>query len=301
MTLHNLDEQLAWLLRTKPSIPPANTSLPAAGSLSPVRASQPATSIEDFGFGTLDDVESTEVPAAEEREADMVRLRTGPSSASKPRLMSMNTKLSDDTSSTRPRTSNSNGEYNPRPTAQIGALGRTPTKHSRPLARIPDDVEIMDLTETTSTLDSPSTRLKEPEKSSRKRKSDEFEFDLAPVRSTTRPTLSFAPKEPQSSDGFSSIEDMLEEFNGPPPPYSTVPPRPPKSNGTSLQGASAGAGRVMPDSDIDDDDIVSFTGNPHKRTRIEKRPSPAKPRLAESNITASEPLSPSRRTASTLR
>ena len=295
MTLHNLDEQLAWLLRTKPSIPPTVDSLPAeTTSLSPIRASQTGRpsdrSIQPVDHRARD---STRVPDLEpvEEIQDMARLRTAPSSASKPRLLSIGRNNFDDRPAVGVVDTTGNDRYTSRFNESTAKPKSTPTKPLGNIAGPSHDVEIMDLTETLGAFGSPTFRGDRPTQSTRKRKSEEYESDLAPVRPISRqkPKLAFRSPPPVSSDGFSSIDDIADDIEnsppkGPPPPYSTIAPgpkhtnslanQPPFGNATSKSTLGNATVRIMPDSDSDDDgedDIVDFTGNPQKRKRGEEK------------------------------
>ena len=307
MTLHNLDEQLAWLLRTNPSIPPTDNALPpAADSLSPGRVSQqrqiqsneqppPRAQLQardpNIAADTTDDT-----------AADMARLRTAPSSASKPHLLSMGPRPSADNFPAE-RPPYAAEQYIPRTMPQAIPSKKTPIIPSRINAPPPDDVEIMDLTGTISPLGSPIPRRIPSAQPGRKRKSEEYELDLAPARTSARPVPTSAA--PPSSDGFSSIEDIMDDMNGPPPPYSTVAPRAahmagPWSRNTfgarpSHQTDDNGAIETTPNADIDeDDDIVSFTGNRRKRSRIEEESFSTKSALAAKPSVTSDSKSPMR-------
>ena len=84
-----------------------------------------------------------------------------------------------------------------------------------------------------------------------------------------------APRHRESQD-FATIDDLLDdEPLGPPPPYSTVPPK--VSSRTTVTApvvpitlpssttVSEGNERIMPDSEDDEDEIIDFTGGKQKR------------------------------------
>ncbi|GAB7361402.1 hypothetical protein MBLNU230_g1455t1 [Neophaeotheca triangularis] len=122
----------------------------------------------------------------------------------------------------------------------------------------------------------------------RKRKSEEFEADMG----TARPESRTSPRRQQpagASRGFAAIDELVSEPQEPPPPYSTVAPKPalalrnattsPRPLAGASNGTLAGEGRrVLPDSDEDDDDmIVNFAENRHRPNSSKKvTPQPQK-------------------------
>lgn len=237
----------------------------------------------------------------------MARLRTAPGSASRHRLVSIGPGLPEEATVASPSLA----------TAMSNAKPQIPHPHfsTRPMPQMartavspqPNDVEIMDLTEDFGALGSPSPI--QVGRSSRKRKSAEYEQDLFPTtclqrgeRESTRPRSAISQNqhiEPRLSQGFDTIEELTFEPNEPPPPYSTVPPplqrRPHDSSKTNLDlnHALLDDSRVMPDSENEDeDDIINFTGGRHMRSPRKAGPPPQLQPLQTSHLAGVQAESP---------
>ena len=147
----------------------------------------------------------------------------------------------------------------------------------------PDDVEIMDLTESISQMGSPTPAMI----AGRKRKSSELEPHVphkqCPQHGERRQERSMGlPHASQQS--FTAIDEIMDQPPEPPPPYSTIPPNVVLPVGRPSAGSSStlsnGPPRVMEDSDEDDDDkIVNFTGS-RSKTRSRQNGIPESRRLA---------------------
>lgn len=143
----------------------------------------------------------------------------------------------------------------------------------------PADVEMLDLTDGVAVLCSPAPKRQLSASAGRKRTSDEFDCDLEALRESEvmkRPAV--RRKEPRISEEFKSLDDFSDDTQSPvkrigppddaPPPYSTIPPPKAKAkasvklsraNTTVVRSPSKyEQGRVMPDSE-DDEDIVDFS------------------------------------------
>ena len=280
MTRHNLDEHLSWLLSTKATIPSITSSLPPASvSFTPIEASQPTP---DEGVVEQVPVQHRTVGAGgRQDEEEMARLRTAPGSAGRRSLVTMGPPLPETTPSYHMSPAiPSRGSASVQPASKPLFVRQTPAKPSRPAATSPGDVEVMDLTESMSQLGSPTP----VRTAGRKRKSSELESDLpaAPCpRHGTRPRGQPIQSPQASQQGFTAIDEILDEPQGPPPPYSTMPPRrisPVQRqlacSNTSVEGSgfsstlSIANPRVMPDSEDDEDDkLVDLMGTRSKSAR----------------------------------
>ena len=182
---------------------------------------------------------------------EMVRRTTAPTSASKSQIL-MGPRHVEVTPSktgrTMPAQANSAQSTSRRANSQ-----RLPFK----------DVEEMDLTEEFGRLQSPSGKVV-PNMAGRKRKSDEIELA---DRSQSASTKRSAPPQvviPRASQDFPSIEED-DEFDspiGPPPPYSTIPPKqaPTVSRATTAEVRSR-VNSFVQDSEEDEDDLMDFRTN----------------------------------------
>jgi bloom syndrome protein len=308
MTRHNLDEHLSWLLRTKPSIPPAHLSLPPASTpVSPVRQSQytqPGPSIHSAPQQSFDLPDRTPrqsrqaTQPREPREEGMARLRTAPGSAAKPNLVSLGPRIPDVVSPTAPRST--------RP-AQVLPSRQTTAQTTPSGFYVPRHVEIMDLTGSVSGSRTPTPARETNAKISRKRKSEEMEVEV-PLAVDSQRNVAHPVAKAQIdiglSQGFASIDDLDDLPLGPPPPYSTVPPKPVSARPdpqptdveplTTSSSTMSNEGNVMPDSDADDDDdIIDFTGSREKRRKARKTPPSKKRALTRQKPIASVLDSPS--------
>ena len=272
MTRHNLDEHLSWLLHSTCSMPPPANSLPAAPiSFTPIEASQRtpdggrSEDISRVRQGNLG-VETQVTPQAVD---EMARLRTAPASAGKRNLVSLGPRLPDKTP---PNGMRSRGAIQMVGSSRPQAAQRTPYDATRSTIQSPDNVEIMDLTESMSQMGSPTP----VRTAGRKRKGSELESDFAPAPllqhgERTRPGTFQAPRR-ASQQSFTAIDEIKDEPpHEPPPPYSTIPPRlaSPFRRAPAIADASTtisratlttSGDRILPDSEDDEEDnIVKFT------------------------------------------
>ena len=281
MTRHNLDEHLSWLLNTKATIPPPTSSLPAVPvSFSPVEATQSTRDEKNIG------PDNAQQQAAEngsgnrlQRDEEMARLRTAPGSADRRNLISMGPPLPANRPSYHMSPIVPSRGAEPGPThARPSHVERTPSKASFSVREHSADVEVMDLTESMSQLGSP----RPPSVAGRKRKSSEEPDEPTNCPRHGRNVQGRAAQPPQASQqSFTAIDEIADEPQEPPPPYSTIPPRqvspmqrhlaksnvPAASDRASILGSgssstlSNGNAQIMPDSEDEDEDrLVNFTG-----------------------------------------
>ena len=282
MTRNNLDEHLSWLLSTKATLPPADSSLPAVPiTFTPLEGPPPTAEIH---------VEPTprqphrtiasEIHAWPQSQKEMAKLRTAPGSAGKRGLVSMGPRLPEATPTSQVETAAPLRGYGSDHLSIKPSVKPNPTKPNRTVPNSPSDVEIMDLTEGMSQMGSPTPiRI-----AGRKRKSSELEEEApcaprAPCPQHGGRIQQLLQPQRASQQSFTAIDEIMEEPQGPPPPYSTIPPRlaspmrrpfpaanlPKTSSCSTLSGARA---PIMPDSEEDDDEnFVDFFGSASERRR----------------------------------
>lgn len=326
MTRNNLDAHLRWLISTKPSLPP-DVSLPPVTASFSIGATH-LDEIEDIPDGAFDDDISeatTEAPEESASQApplqtgqdwDMARLRTAPGSASKPRLISVGpgSQLESKSTAEKPL---SKWKQTVQSAAKVESVPQTPVKNEWDFATSENDVEVMDLTDSLNQLKSPSLDRVVKSGSARKRKSEEYRADLndcprhgSPTSTKmqrTSPDPALVGGQPRHRSNlpseYTSIDEVMDEApSEPPPPYSTVVPRPPlrsnvsasRSHGAQQNGERYSAQRtVMQDSedeDEDEDNIISLT-------EPSKRASPSRKLPAASASVKEVPVAPSTRQA----
>lgn len=297
MTRHNLDSHLRWLISTKPSLPP-DVPLPPATSFGSV-STDPLHEIDDIPDGAFDDDISdatTEAPEEPDnhnqpqvaRESEMARLRTAPSSATKPRLVSAGPSSQREENTTSAK-SIPKWKQTVKEAAKKESVPQTPVKHEWSYPVSESDVQVLDLTESMETLKSPSFDRVARDTHGRKRKSEEYKEDLddcprhgSPASTKLQRTTSRLASpvkqpraQPSEETSYTTIDEVMEEApTEPPPPYSTVAPRPPIQSNTSANRSPTAATRsdnatrkrtAMPDSEEDEEDsIINLTG-PSKR------------------------------------
>lgn len=307
MTRTNLDDHLSWLLNTKATIPPDDTSFRAVSSTVETFHAQPENlDDETQSEGQPDAEDEIEVESIGRRT--MARLRTAPGSSCKGQLIST-------TSTMQTAPSNHRWPVHAQATSASAPPSHvraqpTPVKQSPNSRPAQEDVEIMDMTESMSQMGSPSTDRDQGTRTGRKRKSSELgtsESNAAcPQHGNKRPHLEPVHATSRTSQhSFTAIDDIVEEDLGPPPPYSTVAPKvlsptrhfahavvaPRSDSSTTLSGGNTREFHETPDSDQDEEDnIVDFNrGRPTPRNHLQ--PSPSKedrPRSAQKSIGVSK-------------
>ncbi|KAI5361173.1 Putative helicase, RQC domain, P-loop containing nucleoside triphosphate hydrolase [Septoria linicola] len=136
-------------------------------------------------------------------------------------------------------------------------------------------VEEMDLTEEFARLCSPKPKKTgPPQVAGRKRKSDEFELEVRSQSTSAKRAVPPQVTAPRPSQDFPSIEED-DEFDdgpiGPPPPYSTIPPKTVtpsvqrRTQAQTIQQPKARADSYVDDSEEDEDDLMNFY-NEHPRS-----------------------------------
>lgn len=308
MTRNNLDEHIGWLLQNKPSLPPNTIDLP------PVSLSFTASfsegnnnnNSESSRAGLGGDSHGVELPPASRRPSvdtqniqpqiarpalatgastdEMVREQTAPTSARRPHI-SMGPRLPDVTPTKNGRSMPAQSMAQPSVRKlDVGALMQGKN-------RVVDEVEEMDLTEEFANLCSPRTKAGIASAAGRKRKSDEFDLEIRSQTTSTKRQAGThqAPIRISESD-FPSIDELDDEDSpikqsaapsDPPPPYSTIPPKPRTPARVAWEQASNPAGRgssraVIEDSE-DEDDLVDFSDR--KQTTVpQTQASPSKKR-----------------------
>ena len=266
MTRNNLDEHLSWLLDTKATIPPASSPLPpATASFTSIEDSQ-ATQEEQRFVTALTQQRSAGADTAAQGDGgeDMARLRTAPGSNGNRGLVSMGPALPDGMPTYHAPAANTPRARHAMPSALRPSLVKqSPTKHNSSPQQELGDVEVMDLTESLSQMGSPTTSRA----AGRKRKSSELESDERPAR---RPQTAHSPRR-LSQQGYTAIDEIMDQPQEPPPPYSTIAPglvlpaqtRPAGGAGRTAFSASAPPDDdefMLVDSENDDDNIVNLTG-----------------------------------------
>ncbi|PPJ57788.1 hypothetical protein CBER1_00116 [Cercospora berteroae] len=201
-------------------------------------------------------------------KAEMVRRATAPTSATK-----SNTSLGPRQPDITPTKS--------RNVVRTDAKNATSASFRTPIPSQHKNVEQMDLTEEFAKMCSPTAKKSAPPSvAGRKRKSDEFESDLRHNSASIKRPDQAPIIVPRPSQEFPSIDED-DEFDdmptGPPPPYSTIPPRPGKATAeASAQPArpplsNARSTSYVEDSEDDEDDLMNFYDE-----HVEPAKSPAK-------------------------
>ena len=308
MTRSNLEQHLSWLLSEKPSVP-AETNLFTAHTIAP------AGTVDGF----VDDPErQIQYPASNEsrpvssagRVDDMVRVRTTPSSASR-HVAFASPSLPRSPPSADPRITSPSESRRLRNFVDAPATGPSARSINLNTAELPNDIEIMDLTDSLSDMDSSQPKQAVTPKIERKRKSEDLESDndatSAPARRPSYPSRHQSGVAPS----FAAIDDLCDRHQSPqkvehvptdpPPPYSTIPPKPrtPKgakgalgviaekisSPGTKFSSRQPG-GVIDPE---EDDIIVNFYS---QKPRYDQKPKddptaslPNQERVVASNVT----------------
>ncbi|KAM3422221.1 hypothetical protein BST61_g2586 [Cercospora zeina] len=133
-----------------------------------------------------------------------------------------------------------------------------------------DQIEQMDLTEEFANLCSPNGKKSAPPSvAGRKRKSDEFESDMRDkTASLKRPNRApvIVPRPSQEFPSIDEDDEPDEVPTGPPPPYSTIPPRQDKAKATVQTAvpptrpplANTRSVSYVEDSEDDEDDLMNF-------------------------------------------
>lgn len=301
MTRHNLDEHLRWLLHAKPSIPPTVSDLPpATTSFGSVEASQipDASEVPESAQSPRSHAEPALSLAETCPDSDMARLRVAPGSTNRSQLVSTASPAPERTPTTGSRSYTGS---EPRETAPP-VPPRFTRQPSRQDVNLPSNVEMMDLTDNGGGSDGPGMA-----EAGRKRKSSEFEADMG---TSSRPNVRAAPQGAQpivTTEGFAPIDELVGEPQEPPPPYSTVAPKPaiafrvpassPRRAFVASNSNSTGAGRtVLPDSDDSDSDdmVVNFAENRNAPNSFKKitpqLQRKARPPDAQPNVVQDSPL-----------
>ncbi|KAI6944561.1 hypothetical protein KC355_g15323, partial [Hortaea werneckii] len=313
MTRNNLNEHLSWLLHTRPTIPIIATPLPpASASLGSARQSQETSAVNEPDErplakqkGAPRELRFQSSPAPVQGE-EMARLRTAPGSPSKPSLVSTG-RAHHEPVRIYQANRDSSARHVPQSQPAVGPLSVKPSKPrqnasiERPM--MDDNMDVMDLTEELGSSGSSISPQQGMTANWRKRKSAEFESDMAPsacVQHGDSAHSRWQQQQPQPelrlSQEFASIDD-LDMPVGPPPPYSTIPPKalPPAQQqsydlGHGVQASSPTLSHdepTMPDSDADAEDVIIDTvgsngkrgkahGTPPKKKQalIQERPAP---------------------------
>lgn len=285
MTRNNLDEHLSWLLATKATIPSSESSLPAVPITAlPTGVLPPEEATVELTAPDVPSEPTTEGSVRLQSTEDMARLRTAPGSAGRQNLVSMGPRLPDTTPLSSVYTTAPTRAPAPAESAIKPLTKNTPLRRDRYISESPGDVEIMDLTDTLSQMNSPSSRRI----AGRKRKSSELDLDDPRPRPPRQACpqhdsrVQAQPMQPPSGSqqSFTAIDEIMEEPREPPPPYSTIPPivmspvRRPRPNVSvpttgSSSTMSTGCARVMPDSEEEDDgnNLVDFFGSGARASR----------------------------------
>lgn len=307
MTRHNLDAHLRWLISSRPSVPPDVSLPPVTTSFGPIVAT-PLDGIDDIPDGAFDDdisEASTEVPDEPEilaRTTEMARLRTAPGSPTKPRLVSAGpgSQLESDLgAASRPA---SKWKQTVQSAVKKESVPQTPVKSGWEVSGSGSDVEVMDLTQSTEKMRSPSFDRVVKNATGRKRKSEEYRADLndcprhgspvsTKVQRTTNGLASAGGRSTVRSDAqaeYTTLDEVMDEAHSePPPPYSTAVLQAPPRLDPSSRGATSRQRYVMPDSDEEDEDsIINLTDPPKKASPRRKLPSEP-PTIKESPLSKS--------------
>ncbi|KAI7503151.1 ATP-dependent DNA helicase [Hortaea werneckii] len=308
MTRNNLNEHLSWLLHTKPTVPIIDSPLPpASASLGSARQSQEISAVNEPDERpsanrtlTARELRLQSSPAPVQGE-EMARLRTAPGSPSKPSLASTG-RAHHEPVRIYEANRDSLARHVPQSQPAAGPLSVKPSKslHNAPIERpmMDDNMDVMDLTEDLGSSGSSISPQQGMTANWRKRKSAEFESDMAPsacvqhgVSAHSRRRQQQQPQpELRLSQEFASIDD-LDMPVGPPPPYSTIPPKalPPAQQqpydlGQGVQASSSTLSHdepTMPDSDADAEDvIIDIVGSNGRRGKVHGTPPNKKLALA---------------------
>ncbi|OJD37955.1 family helicase [Diplodia corticola] len=177
---------------------------------------------------------------------DMAKLRAAPGSTSKPRLISQahpdltplagaidrfKSKLASASSGTSRQCA---GKEPSAHASQSKGKGHAVQENMQFEDWDMDDVDAIDLTGDSETRTASSPSIHVPSSTSRKRKSDQFEPPSEDSPAPRRPRVQARRAGVPAADGFAPIED----FEDPPPPYSTVAHRPYASSSTVRPGLS---------------------------------------------------------------
>jgi bloom syndrome protein len=164
------------------------------------------------------------------------------------------------------------------------------------------EVEEMDLTEDFGEMCSPKHRLVAPV-AGRKRKSDEVELD-ARGRSSSTDQSGVSTKQTvlRLSEEFPSIDELEDEDEDtpakgqtappdPPPPYSTIPPRPKAlarspTPGARVDDRGAVSTTCIQDSE-DEEELVDFSDRKREIISLENNATPMKPKYISTEVTGS--------------
>ncbi|RMY10426.1 hypothetical protein D0867_08401 [Hortaea werneckii] len=308
MTRNNLNEHLSWLLHTKPTIPIIATPLPpASASLGSARQSQETSAVDELDERPLSnqtraprELRFQSSPAPMQGE-EMARLRTAPGSPSKPSLISTG-RAHHEPVRIYQANRDSSARHVPQSQPAVGPLSVKPSKPrqnasiERPM--MDDNMDVMDLTEELGSSGSSISPQQGMTANWRKRKSAEFESDIAPSACAQHGNSAHSrwqQQQPQPelrlSQEFASIDD-LDMPVGPPPPYSTIPPKalPPAQQqsydlGQGVQASSSTLSHdepTMPDSDADAEDvIIDIVGSNGKRGKVHGTPPKKKQALTQ--------------------
>ncbi|KAI7486687.1 ATP-dependent DNA helicase [Hortaea werneckii] len=308
MTRNNLNEHLSWLLHTKPTVPIIDSPLPpASASLGSARQSQEISAVNEPDERpsanrtlTARELRLQSSPAPVQGE-EMARLRTAPGSPSKPSLASTG-RAHHEPVRIYEANRDSLARHVPQSQPAAGPLSVKPSKslHNAPIERpmMDDNMDVMDLTEDLGSSGSSISPQQGMTANWRKRKSAEFESDMGPsacvqhgVSAHSRRRQQQQPQpELRLSQEFASIDD-LDMPVGPPPPYSTIPPKalPPAQQqpydlGQGVQASSSTLSHdepTMPDSDADAEDvIIDIVGSNGRRGKVHGTPPNKKLALA---------------------
>lgn len=214
----------------------------------------------------------------------MARLRTAPGSAGRVNQVSMSPSAAMQLSESMPSIAARLQRSPCRAPASNFAVKQTLGRPLPTPMRIPKGLEIMDLTGSVSSSDSGIEHTATDARSSRKRKSEEMDqsASLEPglQRAQNHAAEQLAPvRQPSYSEDFANLDELLDEPVGPPPPYSTVPPKQiAPSRGADGRRAAVPV-QVVANSDSEED-IINFTGT-KKRNRTHSTP-PSKRRALTS-------------------
>lgn len=328
MTRNNLDEHLSWLLHAKPSIP-GNIGVfpPVREDIVPLERQTRRVSLGDEAdTGGAPNTRPAERPSLDSSTSaairqgavsEMARLRTAPGSSSKTGLACMGSRSQQVTPSLPP-----NGSRTGRP--DLGSHKRPEITTNASLLRNEasdtsygddaffDDVEMVDLTERHDEPANPTpSRLPAP-RTSRKRKSEEYEADIPRQRERVAFDTAAVPQDqtaPRASAGFATIEEFEEPPADPPPPYSTIehsrglqsginsPDDGSPATTSSSTMSSEPVRNVMPDSEDDSaEDMLTSTKLGSRRESRSGGDPPSKRRLLSRNKPTLPPeTSPTRR------
>lgn len=191
------------------------------------------TAVESAPSPPIDNSE----PGSHHATTDMVKLRAAPGSTSKPRLISHappnRTPVAGASNRFKEKLTAVSSGPSKRNYDHIGAglngyaeksMGES---HLGPQEELPEewdmtDIDAIDLTGDSDTRTGSSPSIHVPASTSRKRKSDQFEADPEDSPARRRPRVQSRPPGGLGQDEFAPIED----FEEPPPPYSTVAQKP---------------------------------------------------------------------------